>query len=153
MILKKTYVSGIYTRKLRLEKYRKLYGDDPEFKKREEQLLHKIAFGEKRVREIGLQEKMARKLGRNVAEFLLLKVRGGYKVKLSRIGKRLFYRWGAENGIQLRHLQIYAGAIPTSPAAAQMRMRFIKDCQNDPIQRDLWERFKIFMKESSNQLG
>lgn len=152
-MIKNDYVTNIHTRRGRIEKYKTLYGENSKrFEKQQKINLRQIEIAQRKIDKIKEQEERVRFLADKIKDFLDLP-RWGYKVKLTLLAKRLFYRWGAENGIRFTYLQIYAGSKPSSPCGASARMLFIKKCQVNPEQRELWERFKLFMKESSNQLG
>lgn len=114
---------------------------------RKRRLQWRITSWESQIKKIDESKSPAIKnIAEKVGQFIGYSVKGSKKMA---IGRKLFYRWGLENGIQGSLLSQYTGST-RNRTAAEVRIRFIRSLSTNPKDKDLWERFKIFMNEPSN---
>lgn len=139
----------IYERRSRIEKYRLRYGENSKrFKKLEKNNLSAIKRLQNAHDQLDIGDKLSRELAKNVVDFLgENRQKGPIHQKLTKEGKRLFYRWGLENGFPGTALHRYIGLKSECGSAAKVRKNHMASCKVETEVREQWNQFNLYMQD------
>jgi hypothetical protein len=109
----------------------------------------KIKVWKRAIRRIEHREKRVRDLANSVRDFTGIGVRYSFpSVGRKMVEARgLFYKYGLESGLRAKDLAAYTGCKGVG-TPSRCRRTFTRNMVSSPKLRDLWDRFKIYMKDS-----
>lgn len=140
----------IWTYQNRRKEYKIKYGATSQtYKKLSKGITLAVWNMNRKVRRIDIQANKLKELKAKITEFIGISPddrNGGAQFQLAR---KLYYRYGLEEGIGGRYLRVYIGDT-NSRKPGQLRLKFIRSFQKKPENREMWYRFKEFMKKPPN---
>lgn len=109
----------------------------------------KIKVWKRAIRRIEYREERVRNLALSVREFTGIGVRYSFPSVGRKVveARGLFYKYGLESGLRAKDLAAYTGCKGVG-TPSRCRRTFTRNMVNSPKLRDLWDRFKIYMKDS-----
>lgn len=163
MIPKNRYEQALWTYLKRREDLRKQYGEkwrkNPEYSKRVMLMSRRIDSIKGQIKRIERRNETINQIGWAVQEFLCIPSYPSNKAHKSRlhfsikrhekefeIARQILYKYGMENGIQGVFISAYVGAKDPC-TASRGRLSFTRSFVSKPENRELWHRFKNFIKE------
>lgn len=146
---KNTYQSSISTYKQRRRDYRKKHGSDSEiFKKLSSHAKGRIEALRRNIKLIERRNKIIKTVDDSVFEFIGVSAKNsvGKKDIDTTLAKNLFVRYCIERGIVASQLAEFIG-LKNSADVSRYRLSFIRSFKTNPENREMWYRFKDFVKE------
>jgi hypothetical protein len=131
-----------------------MYGKGtPAYRVRSAKITYKLKIWRKQLRAMEKREEKITQLDILLAGFSGFRVKSGITrgkvVTVPRseklLYKRLFARYAVESGCMGKEVSFYMG-YATGYRAAWLRREFIRLVNTDPVYKDTWERFKIYIQ-------
>lgn len=146
---KNCFQSMIHTYTQRRRDIKKIWFGKPEYAKKVSVINRKLKSWKRSIKIIELKEKRLRVLDRLVMEYLdtpsLFHI-GPFGSKEIIKAKRLFFKYGLENGFKGPLLESYIGIKPYTNVAVLHRKRFTKSFNTKPQNKELWHKFLNYAK-------